>query len=181
MVDYDLTFPVQGLATFYDTFYAARGSGQHHAQDLMSKKLIPVVAAASGTVRYVNYSRDPENLNPDRCCTLVLDHDDDWATWYLHLNNDTPDTDDGQGWGVAPGIEPGVHVEAGRAIGWVGDSGNGEHIAAPALRVIRPRGCFGQSVSRPQGSTGHRERQNARDTSWWPRIGRPVTGPLVSR
>ena len=127
MVDYDLTFPIQGSATFYDTFYAARGSGQHHAQDLMSKKLIPVVAAASGTVRYVNYSRDPENLNPDRCCTLVLDHDDDWATWYLHLNNDTPGTDDGQGWGVAPGIEPGVHVEAGQLIGWVGDSGNAEN------------------------------------------------------
>ena len=43
-----VTFPVQGLATFYDTFYAARGSGQHHAQDLMSKKLIPVVAARFG-------------------------------------------------------------------------------------------------------------------------------------
>jgi len=127
MVEYDLTFPVNGPASFHDTFYSARGSGQHHAQDLMSQKMVPVVAAASGTVRYVNYSRDPGQPNPERCCTLVLDHDDDWSTWYIHLNNDTPGTDDGQGWGIAPGIEPGVHVEAGDLIGWVGDSGNAEN------------------------------------------------------
>jgi len=126
MVEYPLTFPVNGPASFTDSFYSARSTGQHHAQDLMSSKMIPVVAAAAGTVRYVNYSRNPNDLNPERCCTLVLDHDDGWASWYIHLNNDTPGTDDGQGWGIADGILPGVHVAAGQLIGWVGDSGNAE-------------------------------------------------------
>ncbi|MBI5156843.1 MAG: peptidoglycan-binding protein [Acidimicrobiia bacterium] len=126
MVEYPLTFPVNGPATFTDSFYSARSGGHHHAQDLMSPKMVPVVAAASATVRYVNFSRNPNDLRPDRCCSLVLDHDDGWASWYIHLNNDAPGTDDGRGWGIAPGILPGVHVEAGQLIGWVGDSGNAE-------------------------------------------------------
>ena len=126
MVEYDLEFPVRGPATFNDTFHSARSGGEHHAQDLMSQKMTPVVAAASATIRYVNYSRNPDDLHPDRCCTLVLDHDDGWSSWYIHLNNDTPGTDDGAGWGIAPGILPGVHVAAGQLIGWVGDSGNAE-------------------------------------------------------
>lgn len=126
MVDYPLAFPVEGNPFFNDTFYSARaGNTIHHAQDLMAPKMTPVYAAASGTVKYVNWSRD-EIPPPDRCCTLALDHDDGWESWYIHLNNDTPGTDDGNGWGVAPGIVPGVHVHAGQLIGWVGDSGNAE-------------------------------------------------------
>jgi peptidoglycan hydrolase-like protein with peptidoglycan-binding domain len=126
MVEYPLTFPVNGPASFTDSFYSARTTGEHHAQDLMASKMVPVVAAAAGTVRYVNWSHDPNDLNPERCCTLVIRHDDGWESWYLHLTNDTPGTDDGLGWGIAPGIAVGVHVAAGDLIGWVGDSGNAE-------------------------------------------------------
>lgn len=47
------------------------------------------------------------------------------------LNNDTQHddgtySDDGEGWGIAEGLEKGTHVEAGQVIGWVGDSGNAE-------------------------------------------------------
>lgn len=126
MVDYPLAFPVEGTPFFNDTFYSARGGNTiHHAQDIMAPKMTPVYAAASGTVKYVNWSRD-EVPPPDRCCTLALDHDDGWESWYIHLNNDSPGTDDGNGWGIAPGIVPGVWVEAGQLIGWVGDSGNAE-------------------------------------------------------
>ena len=62
----------------------------------------------------------------ENCCAMALEHDDGWASWYIHLNNDTPGTDDGLGWGFAEGIERGVHVTAGQVIAYVGDSGNAE-------------------------------------------------------
>jgi len=134
MVDYPLTLPVQGEHHLWDTFWAARGNptGVHHAQDIMADKMTPVVAAADGTIRLVNWSSRADDLNPQRCCAIVLRHDDGWETWYIHLNNDTPGTDDGKGWGIADGILPGVHVTAGQQIGWVGDSGNAEN-GAPHL------------------------------------------------
>jgi len=121
MVDYPLAFPVDGPHHYSDWFWAARSHGIHHAQDIMADKMVPVVAAASGTIRLVNWTSDP-GMNPDRCCTIALRHDDGWESWYIHLNNDTPGTDDGLGWGIADGIAPGVHVDAGQLIGWVGDS-----------------------------------------------------------
>jgi len=130
MVDYPLAFPVGGDATVGDRsqFWDARATGIHQAQDILAAKLTPVYAAAGGTIAYVNFSRNPAYLNPERCCTLVVDHDDGWESWYLHLNNDTPGTDDGLGWGIAEGLVPGSRVQAGQLIGFVGDSGNCETI-----------------------------------------------------
>lgn len=126
MVDYPLVFPVDGDHFFTDTFGAYRTHGKgHQGQDIMADKGTSVVAAASGTVRYVNWTRR-SHLNPDRCCSVVISHDDGWETRYLHLDNDTPGTDDGRGWGIADGIVPGARVEAGQLLGWVGDSGNAE-------------------------------------------------------
>jgi peptidoglycan hydrolase-like protein with peptidoglycan-binding domain len=128
-VSYPLFFPVEGNATTGSRthYWDARADGLHHAQDIMMPKMTPLYAVAAGTVQYVNWSRDPVNPNPARCCSLVLSHDDGWKSWYLHMNNDTPGTDDGLGWGIAPGIAVGVHVQAGQLIGWVGDSGNAEN------------------------------------------------------
>lgn len=125
-VDYDLVFPVDGEHHFSDTFWAGRSHGFHVGQDIMADKMTPVVAAADGVVRLVNWtSRD--HMNPDRCCTLVIRHDDGWESWYIHLDNDTTGTDDGKGWGIKRAIEPGVRVTAGQHIAWVGDSGNAEN------------------------------------------------------
>ena len=173
MADYTLVFPVQGPNYYPDTFWACRGNpcGYHHAQDIMADKMTPVVAVAAGTVRWVNFSSNPDDLNPDRCCTIVITHDDGWDTWYLHLNNDTPGTDDGNGWGIAPGIVPGTRVTAGQLIGWVGDSGNAESTAPhlhfelydpenvivnpyDALRIAESRGhpkCAGQKATHLDG------------------------------
>lgn len=129
MVSYPMIFPVAGDAAFTDTFYAARYNGQHHAQDLMAAKMTPVVAPVAGRIEFVNWSSNPNDLNPEKCCSLSLRHDDGWQSYYIHLNNDTPGTDDGAGWGIADGLVPGVHVEAGEVIGWVGDSGNAESTA----------------------------------------------------
>ena len=145
LVDYPLTFPVDGDHHFSDWFWAARSGGIHHAQDLMSDKMTPVVAAANGTIRLVNWTSQ-SHMNPDRCCTIALRHDDGWESWYIHLNNDTPGTDDGKEWGIADGIVPGVRVKAGQLIGWVGDSGTAERTAPhlhfelrdPAKTVVNP-------------------------------------------
>jgi len=115
-VDYPLVFPVAGPNRYGDHFWASRASGTHHAVDIMADKMIPVVAVADGSITRVN----------SRCCTLRIKHDDGWSSVYIHLNNDTPGTDDGQGWGIAPGISKGTRVSAGQLIGWVGDSGNAE-------------------------------------------------------
>ena len=162
--DYDLVLPVDGPHHLWDTFWAARSNptGVHHAQDLMADKGVPVVAVARGTIRLVNWSSKAE---PDRrrCCSVVLRHDDGWESWYLHLNNDTPGTDDGKGWGIADGIVPGARVEAGGLLGWVGDSGNAESTAPhvhfelrdPAgvvrnpYRALRAAGANGPAPSDP--------------------------------
>jgi hypothetical protein len=125
-----IVFPVQGDNYYSDTFDACRGGSgcprRHEATDILTYgvKGVPVVAAAAGTVKWIGST----------CCLLKIDHGGGWATQYIHLNNDTQRadgsyTDDGQGYGIAPGIQVGTYVEAGEVIGWVGDSGNAEWIA----------------------------------------------------
>ena len=120
----ELTFPQDPLATeFVDSFGAARSGGRsHQGSDLMAPKMTPVYAAADGTITLVG-----EGGTAGRW--VIVDHGDDVETWYLHLNNDTPGTDDGSAdWAytLTPGIEEGAQVRAGQHIGWVGDSGNAE-------------------------------------------------------
>jgi hypothetical protein len=149
----DWVFPLVGQDgvdfAYYDTFGAARGGGRtHHGVDIgtYGVKGVPVVAAADGVIEYVNWSSDPGDLNPERCCTIGIEHAGGWVTWYIHLDNDTPGTDDGKGWGIAPGILPGVEVHAGQLIGWDGDSGNAEgtyphlhwEVHAPGNVVVNP-------------------------------------------
>jgi hypothetical protein len=120
----DMFFPVVGENHYSDTFGAPRGGGRvHHGVDIMADKMTPVIAVADGTVGWM------DNEQGGDCCAMSLRHDDGWESWYIHLNNDTPGTDDGQGWGFAPGVEPGAHVFAGQLIGWVGDSGNAEWVS----------------------------------------------------
>jgi hypothetical protein len=118
-----IVFPVVGDVYFTDTFGAPRSGGRTHAgTDLMSVggvKGLPVLAAADGVVDWISSS----------CCHLAIDHGDGWETWYIHLDNDTPGTDDGLGWGIADGIEVGTPVTQGQLIGWLGDSGNAEETA----------------------------------------------------
>ncbi len=78
--------------------------------------MTPVVAAADGRVSWIS----------SQCCSMAVRHTDGWSTYYIHLNNDTFGTDDGMGWGIAPGITVGTRVQQGQTIGWVGDSGNAE-------------------------------------------------------
>ncbi len=129
---YDMIFPIVGEVYYTDTFGAPRSGGRTHAgTDLMADKMTPVVAVADG---YIGGTYGEGGVGgwfhgEGQCCAMTIEHDDGWSSWYIHLNNDTPGTDDGLGWGFADGIEPGVRVTAGQLVGWVGDSGNAEWTA----------------------------------------------------
>ena len=162
-VDYELVFPVDGPHHFSDTFWAGRSHGFHTGQDLMADKMTPVVAASSGVVRLVNWTAGPD-MNPDRCCSLVIRHDDGWESWYIHLDNDTTGTDDGQGWGIKRAIAPGVRVEAGQHIAWVGDSGNAENSAPHVHFELRdPSGTIVNSYSSLVAAGGNDVGKGPRD------------------
>lgn len=115
-------FPVLGGGQFTSSFGAPRDGGarQHKGNDIFADKMTPVVATAPGVI--VGAPDGPGS----KCCYLKVRHDDGGVSVYLHLNNDTPGTDDGEGWGLADGIAKGVEVEVGQVIGYVGDSGNAE-------------------------------------------------------
>lgn len=133
---YPLQFPVTGEVRFVDRFASPRPGGRlHEGVDIWAAKGTPVVAAASGKVRWI---RDGSR---GRCCAISIRHDDGWTSRYLHLNNDTPGTDDGQAVGVVPRLERGTRVRAGQIIGWVGDSGNAEStIPHLHFELLRPDG-----------------------------------------
>lgn len=121
----DITFPVVGDVQFSDTFTAARSNGRvHNATDIMAAKMLPVLATVDGTILFAPMTQ------PSYGYMIMLGGDDGYQYNYVHLNNDTPGTDDGLGGpehAYAEGIKKGVRVKRGQLIGYVGDSGNAEH------------------------------------------------------
>lgn len=110
----EIVFPVLGEVKWSDTFGAPRDNGarKHMGQDLPAPKMRPVLAAFDGVWQ-----------------GLSLVSDSGLVATYIHLNNDTPGTDDGQGgdeYMLAPGIWSGVKVVAGQFVAYNGDSGNAE-------------------------------------------------------
>jgi peptidoglycan LD-endopeptidase LytH len=124
VLPFEVVFPQEtGPTEFTSSFGDGRSGGRrHNGNDLIAPRMTEVYAIADGIVIYVGTN----NLSGRN---VKLDHGDGWESYYLHLNNDNPDTDDGSAsWvlTVAPGIEEGMEVEAGQLIAWVGDSGNAE-------------------------------------------------------
>lgn len=116
-----LTFPVREPVHYYDDFGGPR---QHPGNDLMGAKLDHELAANAGTITFVRDDSSGHSGN-----MLILTGDDGWKYWYIHINNDTPGTDDGANparWRFAPGIAEGVHVKRGQFIAYMGDSGEAE-------------------------------------------------------
>jgi hypothetical protein len=128
-----IRFPVEGPARFRDDFGDPRDDGArtHEGNDVFAPKLARVVAMAPGTVTSVltGASRSGNSV--------TVRGDDGWRYLFIHLNDDTPGTDDGAApreLTFGPGIRVGARVEAGQLIGFVGDSGNAED-EAPQLHV----------------------------------------------
>lgn len=119
---YDMGWPLAFPGRVFSGFGADRDNGErkHKGVDIVAPKLTPVVAVADGTVSIIH------NLSGEGCCWLAITHNDNWQSWYIHLNNDTYLTDDGAGIGARTDLAVGSRVVAGEVIGWVGDSGNAE-------------------------------------------------------
>lgn len=120
----NIIFPVDGPNSFEDTFGAPRSGGRTHiGTDIIADKMTPLVAVTNG---YISYLTENE---PDWGYSLTIKDNEGYEYKYLHINNDTPGTDDGEGgrlYSFAPTIKRDVEVVAGQFIGYVGDSGNAE-------------------------------------------------------
>lgn len=122
----DIAFPVAGSqVVFTDSWNAPRPGGRlHEGTDLFAPKGTDVVAGADGRVAWKHNGRH------GRCCAVGLVHAGGWVTHYLHLDNDTPGSDDGRRVGIASDLDVGDHVKRGQLLGWTGDSGNAENTPA---------------------------------------------------
>jgi hypothetical protein len=122
-----MTFPVDAPVRYSDDWGDCRGTAcerRHQGNDLLGAKLDVDVAANDGRVTWVQTDASGNAGN-----MLVLEDAQGWEYWYLHLNNDTPGTDDGANpkrWILYPGIKQGSKVKAGQPIAYLGDSGNAE-------------------------------------------------------
>ncbi|MCU1595898.1 MAG: N-acetylmuramoyl-L-alanine amidase [Frankiales bacterium] len=125
-----ILFPVLGPTSYSDNYLACRSgcARKHMGQDLMGPKMSPLVAACDGTVASL---KRESSVGEGNYLVLACDHGKaaGWSAVYLHINNDTPGTDDGRGtasYAFPKGIAVGVRVLAGQLVAWRGDSGNAE-------------------------------------------------------
>ncbi len=137
-----ITFPIhpdfRTQVNWTDTFGAARSGGRTHiGVDIMGPKMVPLVAAVDGTVTWVRHDSGRGN-------NLEITDAQGWLYHYVHINNDTPGTDDGANahqFAFAPGIQTGAPVRAGQVIAFLGDSGNAESTGSHLhFEITRPDG-----------------------------------------
>lgn len=129
-------FPVIGPSSFSNDFYASRPSGQHNAIDIIADKHRKIVSATDGTITYVAYPQPSWGYMVRVVSTGGYTYD------YIHINNDTPGTDDGKGGAMnayAAGMREGNPIKKGQLIGWVGDSGNAENTVSHLHYEVRNR------------------------------------------
>ena len=141
---YDIIFPLQTRFPFEDTFTAPRSGGrQHDANDIMAPKMTPILAVTDGTLDWMNFTGKLSSYNNLPYYNILLHGVDGVDYLYIHLNNDTPGSDDGHGgtkYAYAPGLTNGSHVRRGDLIGYVGDSGNAEDVGSHLDFSIHPGG-----------------------------------------
>ena len=119
-----IVFPVQGGADYRDDFGDPRVGGRtHEGNDLLAEKMRPLLAATDGIISFLTVDE------PTWGWSLTIVDEDGYEYNYLHLNNDTPGTDDGNGGynnAFAINIQRGSKVIKGQTVGFLGDSGNAE-------------------------------------------------------
>ncbi len=157
---YTITHPVHRdhLDQVYwsDTWGAPRSGGRSHiGVDIMGARMIPLVAANNAVVTWGEFDNAGGNI-------VRIRDDNGWEYQYIHINNDTPGTDDGSAsclQAFAPKIcnnlegnriKRGLEFKAGELIAYLGDSGNAEW-TAPHLHfeIYAPNGDGGVSPVNP--------------------------------
>lgn len=130
-----IVFPVEGAVNFSDSYGDPRSGGrQHEGIDIFAPKMTPLIAAVDGRITSL-----PQD-EPSYGYAIFMRGDDDYQYRYIHVNNDTPGTDDGLGgvvYAYAPTITRGARVVKGQLLGWVGDSGNAENVGSHLHFEIR--------------------------------------------
>lgn len=148
---YSITLPIDPdyLDQVYwsDTWGAPRSGGRSHiGVDMMGPKMVPLIAANDGEVTWGRFDNDRGTIVRFRDAA-------GWEYQYIHINNDTPGTDDGNASCLqalsaklcnaldGTRIERGTPIKAGELIGYLGDSGNAEW-TAPHLHfeIYQPEG-----------------------------------------
>ena len=131
----NITFPVIGGGSYANDFGAPRSGGRsHEGNDIMGNKMQKMVSAVDGVISDITTSEASWGF------AISVTDSDGYEYNYLHMNNDTPGTDDGDGGfknAFAPGMKKGLRVKAGQHIGYVGDSGNAEDVGAQLHFEIR--------------------------------------------
>ena len=122
----------EGGVYWSDTYGACRSgcTRLHQGVDMLGPKMTPLLAAADGVISWMR-------VDAGRGNNLVITDDQGWSYHYIHINNDTPGTDDGANpiehafppeiaaaW--ENGTWRGLRVDAGDVVAYMGDSGNAE-------------------------------------------------------
>ena len=153
----DITLPVpadavgtrtEGGVYWSDTYGACRSgcSRSHEGVDMLGPKLTPLIAANDGYISWMRHD-DARGNN------LVITDDDGWEYHYIHINNDSPGTDDGANpieyafsGRIADAWESGqwrnLRVTAGEVVAFMGDSGNAEGCCSHLhFEIVNPSGA----------------------------------------
>jgi hypothetical protein len=143
-----------------DTWGAPRSGGRSHiGVDMLGPKMVPLVAARSGRVVWGRYDNARGSI-------VRIRDAEGWEYQYIHLNNDTPGTDNGSAT-CAQTFSPRlcsaidsrgnfsheIRVSEGEIIGYMGDGGNAEWTASHLhFEVYKPAGDGGVTPINPTPS-----------------------------
>jgi hypothetical protein len=137
-----IVFPVDGTVRYTDDFGAARTGHTHEGNDLMGAKMMRELAAVDGTVLRVKFDNLSTGGN-----SVTIQAADGWTYHYIHVNNDTPGTDDGKATrtqAFPANIVPGATVHKGQVVAYMGDSGNAENVGPHLHFEIRQPAAAGE-------------------------------------
>lgn len=145
-----------------DTFGAPRSGGRSHiGVDLLGTKGMKLVAVRDSTVVWGRFNNASGTI-------VRLRDADGWEYQYIHINNDSPGTDNGQATCLealsaklcdardGSSLTSGTQVAAGEFIGFLGDAGNAEatpphlhfEIYRPDGRAVNPTPFVDAAVNR---------------------------------